>query len=133
MIERLEVGLLQATVEQPKCPVTHTFSKGVYVREVTMPTDSLIVGHEHKTRHLNIISKGSCLLRDLDTGETTEIVAPCTFESQAGVRKVLYITEECVWATIHVTETTDLDELEVELIVHSDVHKQLKGDTKCLG
>lgn len=133
LIEQLENSILLAEVEQPNCPITHNFSQGVYVREITMPADSLIVGHEHKTKHLNIISKGHCRLLDIDTGEIIEIQAPYIFESEAGVRKVLYIEEECVWSTVHVTNTTDLDELEAELITKSDTHIKLEGGNKCLG
>ena len=133
MIEKLEGSILLAEIEQPDCPVEHKFSDGVYVREITMPTDSLIVGHEHKTKHLNIVSKGKCILLDLNTGDILDIEAPYTFESDSGVRKVLYIVEECVWSTIHVTNTTDLGMLEKELIVKSDTHIELKGDMKCLG
>ena len=133
LIEQLEGNILLSNMEQPECPVAHNFSDGVYIREITMPTDSLIVGHEHKTRHLNIISKGRCRLLDMDTGDITEIQAPYTFESEAGIRKVLYIEEECVWSTVHVTNTTDLDELEAELITKSYTHIKLEGGNKCLG
>lgn len=133
LVERLEGNIMLSDIEQPDCPLEHNFSDGVYVRQVTMPTDSLIVGHEHRTKHLNIISKGKCRLLDLDTGVITDIQAPYTFESHAGVRKVLYIVEECVWATVHVTNTTDLDELERELIIHSETNKKITKETKCLG
>ncbi len=131
-IEKLE-GSLLANAEQPECSLVHNFSPGVYVRELTMPTDSIIVGHEHRTQHLNIISKGSCILLDLDTQETTDIVAPYTFESKAGVRKVLYIVEECTWSTVHVTQETDLDKLEAELIVKSDTYIKNNKELECLG
>jgi len=113
-IEEVEGRLLQE--KQVDCPVVHHFSPNVYVREITMPTDSIIVGHKHKTTHLNMISKGSCILVDIDTEERTLIEAPCTFESKAGVRKVLYIIEECVWSTVHVTEETDINKIEEEVI-----------------
>ena len=132
LIEKLEKGLL-LNAEQPECLLVHNFSNGVYVRELTMPTDSIIVGHEHRTQHLNIISKGSCILLDLDTKETIDIVAPYTFESKAGVRKVLYIVEECTWSTVHVTQETELDKLEAELIVKSDTYIKNNKELECLG
>ena len=126
-VEKVEESLLQE--EQVDCPVVHHFSPGVYVREITMPKDSVIVGHKHKTKHLNIISKGSCILVDLDTKDKTHIEAPCTFESEAGVRKVLYIVEECVWSTVHVTEETDIDKIEEIVIDKSNIwieHNKVK-------
>ena len=133
-VEILEGALLD--LEQVDCPLQHHFSPGVYVREITMPTDSLIIGHKHKTKHLNIISKGACILFDLDTGTKEILEAPYTFESEAGVRKVLYILDECVWSTVHVTEETDLDKLEDMLITKSDSfleYSKLKEKLECLG
>ena len=43
---------------QPVCPLVHQFSEGVYIREITMPTGSFILGYEHTTTHMNMISKG---------------------------------------------------------------------------
>ena len=128
-VEELERGLLtEPSIVLPECITTHSFSDGVYVREITMPTGAIILGAKHTTTHFNIISKGSCILVDPDTGDTTDIVAPCTFESKAGVRKVLYIVEECVWSTIHVTNETNIDKLEEELVELSDTYKEIVGD-----
>ena len=112
------------------CTTKHTFSEGVYVREITMPGGSFILGAIHNTKHLNIISKGACILIDPDTGELTDIVAPCTFESDVGVQKLLYIVEECVWSTIHITEETDITKLEEELVTVSDTYKKIVGKDK---
>ncbi len=124
-IEEIEAKMLVGNIEHVDCPVKHNFSDGVYVREIFMPGGSLIVGHEHTTKHLNIVSEGLCILLDTETGETTNIIAPCTFESDAGVRKVLYVIDDCVWSTVHVTEETDIDVLESTLIIQSEIHKQL--------
>lgn len=119
---------------QIDCPLKHHFSEGVYVREITMPTGSLILGHEHRTTHLNMISKGACILVDLDTKEGIRIQAPYTFESKAGVRKLLYITEECVWSTVHINKdnTTSIEELESMLIIESNTYKEIKEAQLCL-
>lgn len=108
------------------CPLTHTFSDGVYVREIFMPAGDIVVGHVHKTRHLNIITKGVALV--WMNGEVTRITAPYTFESDAGVQKVLYIEEDMLWSTIHVTEETDMDKLE-ELLIDKEESKRLLKNT----
>ncbi len=117
-MEELESKMLLEA--QPVCPVTNYFSPGVYLREITMPTGAVILGHRHITKHMNIISKGSCNLKDLDTGEVVVLTAPYTFESQPGVRKLLYIIDECVWTTVHVTDSIDLEEIEKQVIDKSD-------------
>lgn len=108
-------------VSEETLPLTHSFSEGVYAREIFMPKGMVVVGHEHKTTHLNIVSVGSAYV--WMNGEKTFIKAPYTFESKAGVRKVLYILEDMFWTTIHKTEERDLDKL-TELCV--DVEKSDK-------
>jgi len=101
-------------IRENELPLTHTFSDGVYAREIFMPAGMLIVGHKHKTRHLNIVSKGSALV--YSEGKVSRIVAPFTFESGEGARKILYIIEDMFWTTIHVTNETDIKVLEETLV-----------------
>ncbi len=114
-IERVEAEML--TINQVECPVTHRFTPGMYMREVFMPKGAFVIGHEHRTEHFNIVLSGSALV--MIDGVVARIVAPCVFTSGAGVRKVLFIEEDMRWATTHVTDLTDLKELEAQLIVKS--------------
>jgi len=119
------------------CPLTHTFSEGVYHREIFMPKGTFIIGHKHNTTHLNIISKGKAKVW-MD-GIVEVIEAPYTFESKAGVRKILFIEEDMLWATVHVTSETDIETLENMLVdKHSadtltldDIKKIVKEDLLC--
>lgn len=95
-------------------PLTHTFSDCVYAREIFMPKGMIVIGHIHKTKHLNIVSTGKA--RVFYDGEMHEITAPYTFESNAGVRKALFILEDMFWTTIHVTDETNQDKLDDMLI-----------------
>jgi len=95
-------------------PLTHTFSNGVYAREIFMPKGMIVIGHVHRTKHLNIVSTGKA--RVFYDGEMHEITAPYTFESNAGVRKALFILEDMFWTTIHVTDETNQDKLDNMLI-----------------
>lgn len=104
---------------QVECPLKHYFAPGVYLREIFMPASSIIIGKIHKTEHLNIIERGSCSIYHED-GTQQLLQAPFTFVSKPGVQKVLYIHEDMVWKTIHVTHETDLDRLEAELIEPAD-------------
>jgi hypothetical protein len=115
-IERLEGALLH--LEQVEVPLTHRFAPGVYMREVVMPAGAFIIGHEHKTEHLNIVIAGRVSV--LMDGKVEHIAAPSTFVSKPGIRKVLYIHEETRWATIHPTDETDIPALEDMLITKSE-------------
>ncbi|MGB1226466.1 MAG: hypothetical protein ACPG9K_01130 [Poseidonibacter sp.] len=120
-------------------PLTHSFSDGIYAREIFMPKGSLIIGHVHNTTHLNIVSTGSALV-SID-GEIQRITAPYTFESESGCRKILYIEEDMFWTTIHKTDDRDLDSL-THTLIDLDASKDLdskkilnsfKKEIKCLG
>lgn len=115
-IERAERRLLR--LPQVDMPVTHRFAPGVYLREIFMPAGTFVVGHEHKTEHFNIVIAGRALV--MMDGKVEEITAPCTFVSSPGVRKVLYILEDMTWQTVHPTDETNLQRLEMELIVRSE-------------
>lgn len=115
-IEKSEREILK--MEQVVCPLVHKFAKGLYIREIFMPAGALIIGHEHKTEHFNIVLSGRA--RVMIEGKIEDIVAPCTFVSGPGVRKVLLILEDMRWATTHVTDETDISKLEDLLIVRSE-------------
>jgi hypothetical protein len=103
------------TLPQTECPVTHRFAPGLYLREIFMPADTVVIGRIHKTEHFNILIKGAALIVH-DDGRREELRAPMTFVSGAGVQKVLYIIEDMIWQTVHVTTEIDLIRLEAELV-----------------
>lgn len=102
-------------VEQTDLPVKHHFSPGLYLREIFMPAGTVVIGKIHKTEHFNILVKGACLIIH-DDYRREELRAPAVFVSKAGVQKVLYILEDMIWMTTHVTEETDMGKLEELLI-----------------
>lgn len=112
-----------------KFPVTHHFAPGVYAREMFLPADHAIIGKIHKHAHLNIISKGRVIVTT-ENGKD-ELTGPCTFTSYAGTKRAVYVLEDTIWTTIHVTEKTDLAEIEEEIIAKSyDDLPKLEGDSK---
>lgn len=107
--------IAQGNLVAQDCPVTHRFTKGCYLREISMPKGTRIIGKIHATEHFNILLTGSVTVITAEGYE--HITAPYTFISKAGVQKVVIIHEDCVWQTVHVTDKTDLDEIEKEVIV----------------
>jgi hypothetical protein len=103
--------------EPRDCPLKHTFAPGVYLREIFLPADTFIVGKIHKHAHHNVIVKGHCTvvtefgLRDVDARE-----GHVSFVSEAGAKRALYVHEDTIWMTIHQTDSTDLAEIEREII-----------------
>lgn len=95
-------------------PVHHHFAPGVYAREVLLKKGSVTVGKIHKTEHLNIITKGRVTVSS-ELGVEV-IVAPKVFVSPVGAKKSVFAHEDTLWITIHVTDETDIEKIESEVI-----------------
>jgi quercetin dioxygenase-like cupin family protein len=96
----------------------HRFTKGIYARELTMPAGVVIVGKRHAQEHLVMMTEGKCTVFT-ERGQE-DLVAPCTFISPAGEKRVLFINEQTTWTCIHRTDATDLDSVEADLILAED-------------
>ena len=99
---------------QVDCNTQHYFGPNLYVREVTMPAGSVIIGKPHKAEHMCVMLQGRMLIINED-GSKTELVAPKTFVGTPG-RKIAYILETAVFQNIFVTEETDVEKLELMLV-----------------
>jgi hypothetical protein len=102
------------------CPLKHSFSDGIYVREITIPQGMWVVGKIHKHDHPNFLLKGEVLVFTEGNGYE-HIKAPCSMISDAGTKRALYSITELVWTTVHCnpTNTQDLEELEKIVIADS--------------
>lgn len=101
------------------CPLKHSFSDGIYVREIFIPKGTFIVGKIHKHDHPNFLLKGEV---DVVTEFGNErIIAPCSMISSAGTKRALYAITDLIWVTVHnnPTNTQDLEKLEKIVIADS--------------
>ena len=119
--------------DNPQFPLKHTFAPGVYVREIFIPKGSLIVGKIHKHGHLNVVSKGRVLVvTEFEEIEIDASKEPYTFTSEPGTKRVVYTLEDTVWTTVHLTEETDLEKIENEIIAKDyNDFDLLDNQTKC--
>lgn len=115
-ILQLQAEMLE--LPQVELPLVHTFSHGVYARTISIPADTQVIGKMHQHAHLNIISVG--VVDVATTDGVIRYVAPCVFESPAGCKRALYTIEPTVWTTIHLTEETDLEKIEAQIIIPQD-------------
>jgi hypothetical protein len=95
---------------QVNCSEKHYFGPSLYIKEVTMPAGSVIVGKPHKVEHMCVMLQGKMVLV-ADDGSRKEVCAPMTFVGTPG-RKVAYILETTVFQNIYATEETDVKKLE---------------------
>ena len=105
-------NLISVTREMPqiKCEEKHHFGPNIYIKEVTMPAGSVIIGKSHKIEHVCNMMSGRMIVVQ-DDGSKVELVAPMTFIGKPG-RKVAYIIETVVFQNIYATDETDIEKLE---------------------
>jgi len=95
---------------QVDCQEKHYFGPSLYIKEVTMPAGSVIIGKPHKVSHMCVMLQGKMVLVAED-GSKKEVSAPLTFVGSPG-RKVAYILETTVFQNIYATDETDIEKLE---------------------
>ena len=100
-------------------PLKHTFTDGIYIRQMSMKKDSFVIGKIHKHNHVWFLLTGEISVAD--ENNTVDHIAPCYVEAPAGSKRMIYAHEDSVWVNIHAnpTNTQDLQELE-ELIIAKD-------------
>lgn len=97
------------------CPLRHSFGGGMYMREIFIPKGHLVVGKIHKHTHPNFLLKGKVLVITEGEGKQ-QLDAPLALMSQPGTKRVVLALEDTWWVTVHKTESTDLAEIENEVI-----------------
>ncbi len=114
-LARLEDMMSQMPQIDP--PLKHTFTTGVYMREIFIPAGTCIVGKIHKHAHVNFISYGHVTVVT-ENGGTEDLHGPCTMVSPAGTKRALIAHTDTVWTTIHANpdDETDLEKLERAII-----------------
>lgn len=119
-ISSLEAALnamVEDGVPTVELPLNHIFTDGIYIREIFIPADSIVVGLIHKHNHLNYITKGKVTVLTKQGLETLE--GPCSMISTAGTKRALYTHTDTIWTTVHANpnEERDVDKLVESLTV----------------
>lgn len=106
--------------EQVECKLQHHFSPGIYVRTIEIPKGTFVIGKRHRHQTCNILLKGALAIYMTDGQEVTHLKAPCVFNSEPGVKKVVYAEEDVLFSNIHNTNETDLDKIEQIFIISEE-------------
>jgi hypothetical protein len=118
IIVQLESNIRQYNQEhqlaEPDCPLSHVFAPGAYARTIFIPKDTLLVGKIHKHAHLNMLMQGRVSVATEEGPIVLE--APRVMSSKAGTKRVVYTHTDTIWTTVHLTDSTDLEEIEEQII-----------------
>ena len=129
---RLRQALEKTGDAQPDCPLKHYFAPGAYGREIFIPKGTLLVGKIHKHSHLNMLMKGKVSVLTEEGPKVLE--GPLTMVSPPGTKRVVYTHEDTVWVTVHLTNETDLEKIEDEIIAKTyEEFEALQGNVIKLG
>ena len=97
-------------------PIKHTFADGVYIRQMDMVRDSIVVGAIHKHLHVWFLLTGHVIVTTEDA--TKDYIAPCYVVSTPGVKRVILAKEDSIFVNVHKnpSNTQDVDQLEKEIV-----------------
>ena len=112
---------LMGTCPLERYPVTHTFTKGLYMREIRCPAGSLIVTRILKEQHPFTLSKGVCSVWTDDRG-VVQIRAPFTGITEPGTQRVIFCHTDVVWTTYHANpeNMSNIEQLEARITAEAD-------------
>lgn len=127
---RLKGALVETGTPEADMPLKHVFAPGAYGREIFIPKGTLVVGKIHKHAHLNFLMKGKVSVLTEEGPKTME--GPLMMVSPAGTKRVVYTHEDTVWATVHLTNETDLEKIEEEVIAKSYEEFEAMKELECV-
>ena len=100
-------------------PLEHYVCNGTYTRVIHLPKGMMLTGKVHNYDHTSQLLQGEVTIMTPAGIEHRQ--APCTWVSPAGTKRLIYVHEDTIWATIHRSEKTEVSDLEKELVHESDL------------
>lgn len=109
-------------------PLKHSVVDGLYIREIFVPKGTLFVSKLFKQAHASFLLKGE--LSILTEKGLTRLKAPFHMITPVGTKRVVYVHEDCIWATVHSNPKNlkNLEQLEEEIIAKD--YKELDSSEK---
>lgn len=107
IIDRCEDEIAKVC-EEGDLPLKHTFTPGLYTREIFIPARTILTSRIHMTEHPFVISKGDISVWTKETG-TVRMKAPHSGVTRPGTRRLLFAHDDTIWTTFHPTDETDVD------------------------
>jgi hypothetical protein len=100
-------------------PLTHSFSDGIYIREMLMAKGGFIIGKLHKYNHTWFLLKGELEVATEDG--VNHYIAPCYVNAPCGTKRVIHALEDSIFVNVHANPNNimDIEILENELVCDS--------------
>jgi len=100
-------------------PLKHSFSEGIYTREIFIKKGMFVIGKIHKLDHTFFLMKGKLLLCTEDG--VKEIEAPYYGNAEAGAKRVAVALEDTIFVNVHPNPNNikEIEKLEDTFVVSS--------------
>jgi hypothetical protein len=117
-VESLEQNMLRSELpgiakgNSDMFPLKHSFSEGVYIREMFMPKGGFVIGKLYKISHTWFLLSGEL---EIATDEgAMHYVAPCYVNAPEGTKRVLHALQDSVFVNVYPNpdNITDIETLE---------------------
>lgn len=116
-IEQVLKAVAYTILSRPQidCKLRHTFTNGLYCREIFMPAGTEIISMIHKTQHQYVALIGATLVFKKETGWEA-VQAPDRGVTEPGTQRVLRTITDCVWLTFHPTNFSPVNNSDEEIL-----------------
>ena len=106
----------KSIVHSKNFPLKHTFADGVYIRQMDMKAESMVVGAIHNHLHVWFLLTGKLAIATEKTIE--EFISPCYVLAEPGSKRVIYAIEDSTFVNVHKnpSNTQDIEQLEKEIV-----------------
>ena len=100
----------------PDIPIKHSFADQLYVRQMDLKKNHVIIGAVHNHLHVWFLLTGKVMINN--NGEKIEHIAPCYTVSKPGSQRVILALEDSIFVNVHKnpTNTKDISKLEKEIV-----------------
>ena len=95
-------------------PLVHTFSDGLYIRQLTVPPKTLTVTKIHKQEHAFFLLKGTISV--LTEDGVKKFTAPYQGITKVGTKRIIFHHDEVIFVTVHSTLKKTIEEVEEQVI-----------------
>jgi len=106
----------KSIVHSKNFPLKHTFADGVYIRQMDMKAESMVVGAIHNHLHVWFLLTGKLAIATEKTIE--EFISPCYVLAEPGSKRVIYAIEDSTFVNVHKNPKNikDIKKLEDEIV-----------------
>jgi len=105
-------------------PLKHSFSEGVYIREMFMPKGGLVIGKLYKISHTWFLLSGEL---EVATDEGNEYyIGPCYVNAPEGTKRVLHAVSDVIFVNVYPNPENIIDTDKLEEMLTCCSYKEYK-------